>query len=235
MVERISPFQKENVGHLKEERTAFGRFRKFVYAKVNEMFLNAIPSPDIKDMPVKYTYCLGFLLFFLLFCIFVVLFLTSYASNIDTQFLSPLSGTVASDYCETISTSSTGNFLATKSGLWQGANNFQYAEAAYEISLTSYSTSVDEYESVMDSLYTQLVAAGNFTAQHDLTYNLLYWSSFTAVPDLTNPANRFTLVGDPSIIFNRQVITGTISSYIGDCNVSSVSNFDAGKSYLTTT
>ncbi len=227
-----SPFRLEKPKH-EEEKSLWERFKEFFAEKGEIAFSRLVPSDDIKDMPPKYKYGFGITLIVGLFAIFCSLFITSYISGLQTQYLSPLSGTTASDDCETISVANTGTYLATQDGYWQGTDGFQYAEASYQVTATSYTLSESEYVNVMTMLYYDLVFIGNFTKHLDLGYNLIYWSSFTALPDNSNAAQRFSLVGDPLVIFNRQYVVGSVSSIHGVCNITSVANFDEGRGYIT--
>jgi hypothetical protein len=216
-----------------KEKSPIEKASNFLRDKMSEMFVKAIPSDTIRDMPPKYLYFNGVLLILILIGIFLALFCSAYFKGLEQEFLSPLSGTTADNFCETISTSNTGNFLATQSGNWQGGENFQYSEAAYLASLTSFTVSESSYANVMDSLYVDLSNIGNISAENDLGVNLILWTSFTALPDPSNSAQRFSLVGDPLVIFNRQYVIGAISSVAGICNLTSVGGYDEGRGYVS--
>ena len=229
-----SPFRIEPP-KLEREKSFFVKMREFFVEHAKEAFEKILPSDDIKDMPPKYMYGLGITMLLLLASLFAYLFFSSYFSALGTQYLSPLSGTTASKYCETIGVANTGTYLATQSGYWEGTSGFQYAEASYQADVTSFLVSVSDYSTTMENLYEDLVYIGNASSNLDLGLNLIIWSSFTALPDPTNSAQRFSLVGDPLVIFNRQYYAGTVSSISGVCNATSLASYDEGRGYLTLT
>jgi hypothetical protein len=78
----------------------------------------------------------------------------------------------------------------------------------------------------METLYEALEYITSIMKNKPLAINLLFWFSFTILPDSSVQSQRFNLVGDPVVVFNRQHITGSISSRLGVCNASSYSTFD---------
>eukprot|EP01034_Spumella_vulgaris_P037586 gene37586-biopygen31936 len=55
--------------------------------------------------------------------------------------------------------------------------------------------------------------------------NLLLWMSVVLVKNTSN-SHRYTMVGDPLVVFDRDHTDGVVSSVKGNCNVSSVASFD---------
>jgi hypothetical protein len=212
--------------------------RLFCYLrrKISEKFLLAIPSNEIRDMPPKYVFYFGFCVFIILAAVFATLFSISYDTSLGTEYLSPLDSgsTTASPYCDTIAVSNTGEYRATQSGIWEGSPGFQYSQASYIASVTNWQISSEEYESTLNLLYDYLAEAGNTTKNTDLGNNLIYWFSFTALPTYDNNVQRFNLVGDPLIVFNRQYLSGAIGTVTGDCNITSTTGFYAAKGILYT-
>lgn len=162
--------------------------------------------------------------------IFVSLFVTSYYATLNTQYLSPVSG-ADSKYCDTISTTITGDFMGTETGLWEGSIGFQYAESAYTVSVTSFETTYTEYATLMNEVYSSLVNIGKLAETQDLAMNLVYWMSMVFIVPYSN-AQRFFLNGTPLTILNRQNTGGSMSSVNGTCNASSTANFDSSSGLM---
>jgi hypothetical protein len=163
------------------------------------------------------------------------LFAQGYTTSLNQVFLSPLGDSYhPSPYCETIPVSSTGAYLATQSGVWEGEAGFLYSEATYEISVTSLPITYDEYSLMMVKLYNQLLELGSISQNQDLGMNMLYWFVYSQQPINGNDAQLFYLLGDPQIVFQREQIIGTLSSRYGICNVSTHSDFDAAEGLLIT-
>ena len=228
-----SPFMKKEL-KFEKEKGFFRRTFDFLMIKIHDGFIQAIPSNDIRDMPPGFMYSFGIIVFLLLVALFLIIFILSYGVAVDTQYLSPLYyHDTASPYCKTIPISNSLSLKATQQGYWEGSSGFQYSEASYIASVTNWEVSPEGYADVMNLLYGAIQDVGNSSKNTDLGINLLYWFSFTARPDTDNVAQRFNLIGDPLVVFNRQEISGTISTVKGDCNESSIASFDPAKGILT--
>lgn len=234
MASILSPFKKKDIAKEMRKKSIFQEVCSFLYRKANEVFIQRIPSEDIRDMPPSFMYPIGSVAFLILLAIFLVVFTLSYQAQIGTEFLSPLSGTTtdASPYCETISVSNSGTLRATQSGYWEGAAGFQYSEASYIATVTNWQVTPEEYADALNLLYFSIAAVGNITKENDLGYNLVFWFSFTARPELENTAQRFNLIGDPLVVFNRQYVQGALSTVGGDCNLTSNALFNNAKGEL---
>ena len=220
-----SPFQKKRVV-FEREKSTFESFRDYFLTKLNDMFLQYLPSDDIKAMSPEYLYPIGIIALVCLLGIFLSIFLNGFYTAVKTEYLSPTDSDIASKHCVTIPTINTGAYLATESGYWQGADGFQFAEATYLLSATSLKIGVEQYRQVMNSAYISLINIGTFSEKFDLGLNLIYWMSGVFLPFSDNVAQRFYFVGTPLVVFDRQKIVGTMSNVNGFCNATSVSNFD---------
>ena len=227
-----SPFKRKKV-EFKREPSTYESIRDFVRDKTNQLFLAYLPSDDIKAMSPEYLYPIGCIALLSLIGIFLAVFMSGLAASARTQYLSPSTGTTASRLCDTVPTINTGSYLATQSGVWEGAEGFQYGEAAYQLSVTSLSLTYDSYKSVMDDAYLSLESVNVWATTYDLAQNLIYWMSGVFIPFEDNPAQRFGFTGTPLVVFDRQKITGGMGNVMGSCNATSVSTFDASTGKLT--
>eukprot|EP01033_Poteriospumella_lacustris_P017784 gene17784-12739_t len=237
--EPTSPFQanseQDKSFAMEREKTTWEKLSKILIQHTQALFIYLLPSDDIKQMPPKYMYGFGTILIVCVLGVFIALFTDGYVTTRNQEFLAPLNNQASADpNCKTIEVSNSGTYMATQMGIWQGQPGFIFSEATYLATVTNFDMSFNEWEGVMNSLYGMLVETGNVTSTQNLGVNLLYWMSFTAQPEPTNAAQRFYLVGDPLVIFNRQEIIGTVSSIDGVCNVSSVSDFDLSSGLLQT-
>jgi hypothetical protein len=228
----VSPFQKKRVA-FQREKSAAESFKEYFMMKMKDMFLDNLPSDDIKAMSPEYLYPIGIIAFVCLVGIFLAVFLNGFITSSKTSFLSPSTSDVPMKNCRTISTINTGSYLATESGVWEGADGFQYSQAAYELTLTSMSIDHDTYVYVMNSAYNSLLGVKNLSYSFDLASNLVYWMSGTFLPFSQNVAQRFFFVGSPLVVFDRQKTTGTIANVHGHCNATSKAVFDANSGKLS--
>jgi hypothetical protein len=196
------------------------------------VFTNALPSEEVRDMPPRFKYGVGTVMLLGLVGIFASLFITSLTAQLQQTFLAPMTGTVASSNCESIEIQNTGQFLATRSGLWEGAPNFQYSKAAYAFTINNFGISPKSFQDLMTKLYYSLAELKTYMPQHDLADNLLCWTSLTRLPDMSNAAQRFTPMGNPVNIFSRQHITAKFSSKFGVCNSTSSASIDVANGVL---
>jgi hypothetical protein len=198
----------------KKKKTAIG---SYLGSKLEELILAAVPYDKIKEYPPNFMLYTGSFLIILITLFFVANFAYLFQSNLGQVFLSPLSSPDSSANCKAVPSSNTGTFFATKKGLWAGGDGFNYAEAGYQLTVTNLELTPHEYDLSMSSLYGYVNGLGIATSGFDLAINLLNWFSFTALQNEGVAANRFNLIGDPAITFNRQNIFGAISSVAGDC------------------
>lgn len=202
--------------------------------RFDAIFTNIIPIEDVKDMPARYKYGIGSLALLGIGGIFLALFITSYERQLRQLYLAPLkeNDITSSSDCNTISTSNSGQFLATLDGHWEGSANFTYSQAVYSIYLTNWNVDIAEYTSILNKLYNGVLVptVGGRMVNNNLGQNILYWTSFAELADPNNQAQRFTATGDPVAVFNREHIVGHLSSQQGVCNASIFTRFLAAES-----
>jgi len=204
----------------------------FALQKLDSIFIKNIPSDDIKNLPRNYAYVFGTALFAVTLGVFLSLFVTGYMNEVGKTYLSAVVDS-ESDNCDPISVTNTGQYLASSGGDWEGQNGFSYSSAIYAITISGYTTSIANYQSVMTQLYYDLLAIGEINMKQDLATNLLYWFCFSALPVAGNNVQRFNLVGDPVVVFNREHIGGIISNEQGDCNITNSAYLDVAQNALT--
>ena len=159
----------------------------------------------------------------------------------NIEFLSPLQSTTdsAKEYCDIIPTTNTGTFLGTMTGLWEGMASFDYSDAVYQVDVTSFTANMTSYQLGMDYIYEVLQSLSTHMNNVDLSVNILVWCSFSfniARTQTENLADRFSFTGNPTSIFNRQIVTGSYSSINGICqNISSQAVFDVSTSSFSLT
>lgn len=191
---------------------------------VNEWFIDHMPSEDVKQMPPAFFYPIGSLLFVILIIIYFSIFIPNYNATIDTEFLAPTDFDGA-DHCHSSPISTTGDFLATFDGEWQGSTSFQYSKASYLLSLSNAQYTEAEYKSTMDHYYANLQELGQRAMNMDLSENLLLWMIYSTSGE-HRESTRLYLTGNPLNVFNRQKTYGCISNVNYDCRTSSDAFFD---------
>lgn len=231
-----SPFQKKTSSIVFErEKTAWEKSIARIRVYAAQLFLALVPSDDIKQMPPNYMYSFGGILVVMLMGIFVGLFVNGYISSASRKFLAPLIDTITpSSNCQTISVANTGQYRASTSGIWEGQDNFVYSEAVYMIQVTNFEVDYVEYQSIMGSVYESLQSVGQVAKNQSLQINMLYWLTYSAYGGTNNAAQRFELMGNPLVVFNRQQIVGYLGGVNGTCQMTSSNVFDSSNGLLIT-
>ncbi len=222
--------------HPNHQFKSFGDYFQWFFQQFEEFFIKFIPFPGFREYPPRFMYPSGLILIALIVACWATIFGFLFYAESSNTYLSPADNPPAYSgaTCKDVLVSNTGSYLATRQGLWEGRGGFDYADAAYSLTTSSWKMDHDYYTKAMNSLHDYLVYVGEETSKSDLSWNLLYWFSFIALADPTDFANRVTLVGDPSIAFNRQNIVGTISSAHGECQLADqITTFDKANGILS--
>eukprot|EP01038_Epipyxis_sp_PR26KG_P013837 gene13837-18558_t len=229
-----SPFLKEKI-EFSRELTAAESIQATISDSFKEWLTGAISNDSIKQLPPKLFFPVALMIQFIVLTYVIQAFITGYFTNINTQFLSPSTST--SKYCNPVPLSNTGQYLATQSGQWQGATDFSYSLAAYQLTLNNYETTAGNLAGSLLSIGFTLSFFGNLSTTQDLSLNLLYWTSFViaeeALSGEVTTSNRFNMVGTPLSILNRQYTFGMVGNRYGLCNASSVASFDTNSGILS--
>lgn len=221
------------VSGTKRDCSLLEKVKSGLYDAAHDAFIRFLPSDELKLIPQSFMYPIGFFILFASMGLFLGFLVYGYDSVINTTYLAPLNGETSDKYCSTVEVANTGDFLATQSGLWEGASGFVYSESAYWLSVTSWTASYAEYQRLMALAYITLVEAGQYLTKHDLSVSLMFWMSFAFVPSTNDVTQRLALYGTPLVIFDRQKQAATISNVYGDCNASSTAAFNPSTGLMT--
>lgn len=226
-----SPFKRKKVLFQKEDPFLKTALQKGLN-QLDSIFLDAIPSEEVKQLPPSFLYPVGLLIIFVLIAIFIAIFVPGYTTLIKTKFLSPVDSGETSNYCDDVTISNTGNYLATKDGAWQGSSSFAYSNATYAMTLANVGMDQSSYAALMSQVFAALNTMGEAARSQDLGHNLLYWMSWVFIG---TSAQRFTLTGTPLVIFDTEHTVGTVSNANADCNATSASTFNPSTGVMQVT
>jgi uncharacterized membrane protein len=207
-----------------EGKSLAADFLESLQSQLKRWFIRAIPSDDLKQLPPNYFYPLGSLLIILFISIFLSIFALTFNYQISNRYLTSTSS-ADPHYCDQVLISNTGQFLATKTGLWEDNQGFSYSAASYALSVNSFSVSSNQYGFFMNNIYNQLVTLDEKAVNNNLAINLLYWMTYVFL-DPEYPAQRFYFLGNPLNVFYREDISGGISNLYYDCVNISSSSYD---------
>lgn len=215
---------------------------------VKEAFDDSIPSEEVKNMLPKCKYPLAIILYATAAVAFLFFFISGVLTQLALTYLAP-SNRYDPTVCNYIPTYNTGIFYASKKGVWGGDVNFKFSDAQYYLSTSNYQLAggnSEWYDVMLNGLLPQITAVGRKMKTNNLAINLLYWMSWviqgkdfapktttktssssvltkksasSATDSAVSSSQRFTMVGDPKYIFNRQKLSGSLLSKNGICEL----------------
>jgi len=216
-----------------EYKDVFTRTSFFEYC--HEEFIKSLPSTEIKELPSFYMYSVGFVVHATTFGFFLYFFITSFSAAISEKFLA-LSG--SSGHCNDVLSSPSATLLADYNGYWEGEALFSYSESLYNFQMNNWATNLSNYQYVMGVMLGEnsLQVVGELAVNYNLASNLLTWMSYSGIVISENSEKqKFTMNGDPTVIFDRKHQRGSIGNYFGDCNAESSTTFNSGTSMMSIT
>lgn len=159
-----------------------------------------------------------------MFIIFIVLFVQNFQGMYETQKFLTLDET--SGNCEPVGKSWTiAALLADRNGNWQGSQEFAANDAVYQFTMYSFSATQKEFVAWLQKIKAAIAKVGQMSADRDLSYNLLLWSSWSHDEPTTDPVSgeqtiqRVILNGDARYIMNNEGLQGSIGSQKADCDI----------------
>lgn len=208
---------------LKKEKNRVERFLHFLVDKLMDVLL--VYMPIVTQIPANFRFPVGFAYLSMMAGTFITLFIYGYQATVGTKYLAPLYGGEASNYCDMVPTSTTGDFYISMDGFFEGSPNFEYSEAAFRLTVKNYLLSYNHYREGIELIKEKLIYFGNIAEQKDLGENLILWSTLVFV-NQTFFSQRWATVGDPVTILSRDHTTAMISNAEGDCTAKSNTFFD---------
>ena len=142
----------------------------------------------------------------------------------------------STECCE-VPVSVTGYFLADSTGKWNSEPGFTYNDNLYGTTMTALQYTNDEWRRFMKNIQTQLAYIGKTKgANRDFAWNLIAWSSFSAISETDKGYLRFYATGDAAQIFDKEIIIGGFASEVIDdyqCDASTTFSYQAASRLLT--
>lgn len=150
-------------------------------------------------------------------------FTRNYVLNRTSSFISLDSGAGVckgdskSDSCCEVPVAVTGEFMVDTNGRWETFPRFNYNFNNYDVKLTGVSYTNEEYQTLMKKISKEVKAIGARGKNRDYSWNMVAWSSFTAL-DSTSGSFKFFLSGDAGIIFAKSLVGIGFASNESACN-----------------
>ena len=100
--------------------------------------------------------------------------------------------------CSEVEMNVEGTYLATQSGIWEGAPGFNYDDATYFLQLSNYKESEETFRNQMNYVVLpQLNAISSNATKRNAVENLMLWMTWTAKlrPHITGDLNFLSMTG----------------------------------------
>jgi FlaG/FlaF family flagellin (archaellin) len=200
------------------------------FESIIDYVMDFVPSNTVKELHPYFAYSIGGFMIAVLLGAFLAILITGYQTEISQKYLSPV-GNGDSTLCNSVTISNSGDYLLSKEGYWEGSSDFSYNTAMYQISILNTELSSSDYSNWIDYFKATTNFYGEIGYYVDLGDNLMIWMALVMVsPDSTS--SRFFMNADPSVIFNRPYISGTITSQSGTCQFVGTASFDQANNLL---
>ena len=201
--------------------------------KSRKLFWILFSTPDtLEDMTYteakhyfsQLTICIfGILKRVLFVAVFTYFFIDIFKSTTErNQFIGSDMG---SGVCEEVILTWNGDFLVDRNGIWKGSSGYKNNLGIYKFTFENIGFSSDSYKSTMSSIGTSLQLLGNYAKTQDLAFNMLLWSSWKLIGEITEGGftntQTLTLTGSPQMIMWNRFIQGTIANVSSDCRFES--------------
>lgn len=198
---------------------------------LNELYIKALPSDDIRALPTVYMYVTGSLVLAVSCLAFLYFFYQGFIASTTQKFLS-----LSSDagICNVVVKPLSGVYLADDLGHWEGHVNFTYVNAKYQFNINQLLLTQEDWEAdVGGGIKGALDLVGGLTKQNNLATNLLFWMAWSLQLRVLDTIQVFHLTGHPEVIFKRAYHTGSVGSFAGDCKLKTVSEYSQASDYFT--
>lgn len=196
-------------------------------------FENMSKLPKVLQYFVSICFNVGF------WIVFFVLFIQSYQQGRNNSFISL---SMTSGDCQEVGRPTSGTFLVstgTNSSdpvyAWSTDTDFMYNSSSYNLIMNSYTGTMAQFNAQVNSAGAALQAMGKKGRTRDLAWNLLAWSTFTYRSQTdTSGIFEFISLGDPAVIFERDLLIAAISGSTGFCNTPTDVTYGTGGTYTIT-
>jgi hypothetical protein len=182
--------------------------------RINFAVSTAIPIDYVRDFSWPYRFSVGTVLIILYIFLFTIAVYYFFSESTTTQFIALEEG---SNTCSEVVRPIEGTFHASSNGLWEGDAGFKYSESPIKVIFRQLSSSTDSFLKIFEAKRETLNGVNAVFSLNNLARNVLYWTSFKKSLNVNNKVQSFQFVGDPSFVFNAQVIVGVMSSGSAFC------------------
>lgn len=211
---------RSNFPEAEEEEESF---REYALRLMKTKFVETIPSNSIKELQPKYLYTFGAIAHLFSLACFIYFIWTGFMNAMSVQFISL---NKEDGRCNAVLKPVTGTFLGDIQGQWFGNPEFDLSLSKYSLELQNYEHSIHEYREMMDQVNVELTMLGKMARRLDLADNILLWITWQTVLVNSKTVNTFYMLGNPLVVFNRDLNLGLYASIAGECLVPTTTSFE---------
>eukprot|EP01031_Cornospumella_fuschlensis_P026086 gene26086-31499_t len=224
-----------------EEETMYD----FIKEHVNKFYVTHIPVDSIQELPDTYMYYFGAVSYIFALVLFLYFLITNYDNATNQAFISLEK---SSGDCNTVPIAVSGTYLADVNGNWQGQPGFDESEALYSLTFSNFEiNSNSQYEQMMSIFYSNLEAVNDLSANFNLGFNLILWTTYLQYYSVQDPTARnfsqvghgqlqtFGLTGDSTVVFELDHYRGAVGSAVGVCALVGFTSYDQSNGDISLT
>lgn len=201
-----------------------------LYSQILYIHKRSIPINYVADFSLHYRMSFGTLIMMGYLGIFAYFIYFLYLENTATEFVAIEAG---SNSCSEVERPLDGTFLATSSGVWEGASSFHYSNAPIQFKARELSATPAHFSNIFAEEKAHLEEINTIFENNNLAMNILYWTSYRRSVVEGGTVQTFSLVGDPSFIFNGQFAIGFLASSTKACNAVATTSFISPNFYIS--
>ncbi|RYH06601.1 hypothetical protein EON65_42675 [archaeon] len=185
---------------------------------------------------VAYVFAVALFLYFLI---------TNYEGATNQAFISL---ETSSGSCNSVPIAVSGDYLADVNGNWEGQPGYAESQSVYSLTFSNFEINSDsQYQQMMSNFYTTLQDANELSANYNLGFNLILWTTYSQYYSVSEPNSVnftqighgqlqvFELTGDSSVVFDLDHYRGSVGSTMGVCTVGGFTTYDQANGEISLT
>ena len=210
------------------KKTTYEAFLK----QLNFAHEKAIPIDYLSEFTSHYRIPIGTILIVAYLAFFAYFTYYFYNENSKMQFVAIEEGT---NTCTEVAKPLSSVVLASAYGVWEGATTFKYSDSPVIFTFREMTASTEEFIKFFEEQKDLISEVNKIFSENTLGLNILYWTTYLNSVQVGKTIQSLEFVGDPSNIFNGQILTGTVADATAVCSAPSTTSFDTQSSTFSLT
>ena len=138
------------------------KFKRWLWRK----FDKSITNDDVRQLPERVMYPMGFLLSCISIFVFLFFCVTGIINQLNAKYLAP--NDAGSGQCDSLTREVTMLVVIDGNGFYNGDQEFVYAEAIYQMDFNRLTVTPRGYSMAMQNIYTEIIRVGEESTNYTL-------------------------------------------------------------------